>query len=347
MKFSAPILAGFDVGGTKIEMYVVDGTGKLLVQRNLPTPATPADEIIPFVVKLVRDAAEELKCQVEEIAAVGLGIPGQVEDGVVRLSVNLRLSDDPLEEKLTQALGIPCAVENDVRTAVMGVWRYFQERESIQSLAFLSIGTGIGAGVVLDGKLRRGSSGVAGEVGHIPVDANGPECACGMRGCLEVYASGPAIARQAADELKNHPESSLHSISPLTGEAVYRAARDGDPLALEVVNRSGCYLAQAIYSLVMSYDPDRIVIGGGVSSAGETFMKPVEQALSAMRQQSPLAERVLSRERVFLLPADFKAGAWGAIELARWASNKNPRTRGGEREDYLTTAATRLKSSKS
>src|SRR5689334_14259617 len=335
MNFSAPLLAGFDVGGTKIEMYVVDGKGGLLVQKNLPTPAKPSDEMVEFVVKLLQDAAKELKCNVRDIAAVGLGVPGQVEDGVVKISVNLKLTDERLEEKLTEALGIPCAVENDVRTAVMGVWRYFQEREPIQSMAFLGIGTGIGAGVVLDGKLHRGSSGVAGEVGHIPLDLNGPECVCGMRGCLEVFASGPAIARQATEALRTHPGSSLHNISPLTGEAVYRAARDGDPLAAEVVNRSGRYLAQAIYALVMTYDPDKIVIGGGVSSAGDTFMKPVEDALSAMRKQSPLAERVLSRERVFLLPSDFKAGAWGAIELARWASNRNPRIRGGEREDYL------------
>jgi glucokinase len=105
-------------------------------------------------------------------------------------------------------------------------------------------------------------------------------------------------------------------------------------------------LAQAIYGLIMTYDPDKIVIGGGVSSAGETFMKPVEEALSAMRNRSPLAERVLSRERVFLLPSDYKAGAWGAIELARWASSKGARIPAGKRDDYLTSEPAKTNASK-
>jgi glucokinase len=214
-------------------------------------------------------------------------------------------------------LGVPVAIENDVRAAAAGI----RERRllgEVADFAYLSVGTGISAGIVLDGRLRRGPHGMAGEIGHVVFDANGPACVCGLRGCLEALAAGPAIARRAAEALASGTQSSLRGVSPLGAADVYAAATAGDSLAMRVVDDVGALIARAVHLLVLAYDIDVVAIGGGVTRAGGAFLEPLNRGLEAVRSESALARELLPPGVVQLLPpADI--GAWGAAVLARSA----------------------------
>jgi len=213
------------------------------------------------------------------------------------------------------ALGVPCFLENDVRTAALGVQRY-DAGAAIQHLAYVSIGTGIAAGLILQGRLYTGAHGMAGEIGHMIVEPNGRRCTCGARGCLETVAAGPAIARLGQEAVATGRETSLRHSQPLTAESVYRAAAAGDAVALEITERVGRHLGQALQGLVMTYDVERVILGGGVSHAGEVFLHPILRELESQRQASALAREMLAADMLCLLPPDYEAGLWGAIALA-------------------------------
>jgi glucokinase len=234
----------------------------------------------------------------------------------VTLAVNLGWHDLPLAPLLAGTFGVPVAVENDVRAAAAGI----HERRVLgdgEDLAYLSIGTGISAGVVLDGRLHRGARGMAGEIGHVVIDAKGPACPCGLRGCFEALASGPAVGRRAEEALDAGVASALSGQRPVTAVELYRAAAAGDPLALTIAEDAGRHVARAIHQLVMAYDVRRVVLGGGVAAAGATFLAPIERGLDRLRRTSELAREALPADIVHLLPPDAEAGAWGAVLLAR------------------------------
>ena len=234
------------------------------------------------------------------------------------MAANLNLETYPLAEKVTAVFDAPTRLENDVRIAALGAYQYLQKEQPaaadpIRHIAYLSIGTGIAAGLVLNGKLYRGATGMAGEIGHAMVEPNGHLCKCGLQGCLETVAAGPAIARQANEQMQTDKTCN----SPLTAKDVYIAANNGDPLAQKIVNRVSHYLSRTIQWLIMSYDVEKVVLGGGVASAGTAFLNPILQELSQLRRQSPLAKQMLSAEKIMLLPKGFNAGVWGAILLAQ------------------------------
>jgi glucokinase len=256
---------------------------------------------------------------------VGVGVPGRVDTarGTVTLAVNLGWHDFPLRDALEQRLGRPVTIENDVRAAAIGLHRRHDPQSGARPgdqatqdhLAYLSVGTGIAAGLVLDGELYRGARGLAGEIGHAIVDGAGPTCTCGQRGCLEAFASGPAIARRGAVE---------------DAREVYRQAAAGDDEARALVDDVGRRLAWAVHLLVLTYDVRRVVIGGGVSHAGTTFAEPIHRELARLRAASPQAGELLPADIVEILPSGSEAGAWGAIALARSARDQQERTRGNE-----------------
>ena len=197
-----PLLAGVDVGGTKVAALLVDADGQLLARavRSMVEGGRPLG--IEPVVGAVEAALAAAGATADDLGAIGIGVPGGVdpEDGVVRHATNLEWVDVPLASHLERAFGAPCHVENDVRLAAAGLIGH-DVAGGARSLAYVAVGTGIGAGLVLDGRLYRGERGVAGEIGHVIVDPAGPACRCGQNGCLEAIASGPAIARQAEDAL--------------------------------------------------------------------------------------------------------------------------------------------------
>jgi predicted NBD/HSP70 family sugar kinase len=235
---------------------------------------------------------------------------------VISLAVNLGWHRLALRDRLEALLGVPCAIENDVRAAAAGII----DRRLLGDVAdfvYLSVGTGISAGVVLGGQVHRGTRGLAGEIGHIVVDRNGPRCPCGLIGCLETVAAGPAIARAAVEAVAAGRETQLAARDRVDAPDVFAAEAAGDPLAAEIVSRAGVALARAIHALVMTYDVERIVLGGGVSRSGTGLLRPINAELDAMRSASELAAEILPPDVVALSPDGADAGSWGGVSIAR------------------------------
>ncbi|HMA36580.1 MAG TPA: ROK family protein [Chloroflexia bacterium] len=311
------LLAGVDVGGTKIAVLVVDGQGQVCGHTSTPTPLNSPESTLDGIVTAIRRGLVAAHASLSDLGAVGVGIPGRVDTqtGVVRLAVNLRWQEMPAGAQLGAALGVPCFLENDVRLGALGLQRH-PDYAHIQDLAYISIGTGIAAGLILNGRLYRGAHGMAGEVGHMIIDPAGPRCACGLHGCLEALTAGPAIARLGQQAITAGADTQLRHYQPVTAAAVYQAARAGDAVAQAIATQTGRYLAYALQQLVMAYDMERVVVGGGVARAGDPFLQPILEELARLRQDSALARELLPAEKFHLLPPDFDAGTWGAVALA-------------------------------
>jgi glucokinase len=308
---SQEIIVGLDIGGTKTAVLLVDRQGQQLSFYACPTVTTTPEELVAGVVAAVHQTLKLAHVGAGQIMGVGVAVPGLVDpaNGVVKLAVNLNLRAYPLGQALSAELDSPTFLENDVRTAAIGAYEFVQRQEFIQHLAYLSVGTGIAAGVVLQGQLYRGAHGMAGEIGHIIVEPDGPTCGCDMPGCLEAVASGSAIARMAREFMPGVSE-------PVTAEMVYRAAAEGQEIACGIVRRVSQYLARAIQLLIMAYDVEKVVLGGGVTRSGATFLDPILEELARLRSLSSLADSMLEAKKLLLLPAGFNAGTWGAINLA-------------------------------
>jgi glucokinase len=337
-----PLLVGVDVGGSKIAVLIVDRDERVVARQVAPTAAGAPERAVEEIAAVVDGALAQAGARIDDIAAVGVGVPGRVDplSGAVTLAVNLGWTDLPLGSRLEAHFGRPCVVENDVRAAALGLHRRHVVGD-IDDLAYLAVGTGVSAGVVLHGRLHRGARGLAGEIGHVIVEPDGARCACGQDGCLETLVSGSAIARLAREAIDSGRPTALAADRALGAAAatdrapaadrapgadptiahptaidVYRAAAAGDPLATEIADAVGRRLAWAVHLLVMAYDVERVVLGGGVSHAGETFALPIRRELDRMRAASPLANEQLVPGIVDLLPTGADAGAWGAVIIA-------------------------------
>jgi len=308
---------GLDVGGTKVEALVVDERGTVCEQFKQPVDSRSAETSAESVAGALMRAVQGAAGRGQTVAAVGVGVPGQVQDDTVKLAVNLNLDHFPLGTFLAERAGAPVVLENDVRVAAVGAFEYIRRQRPVHSLGYLSIGTGIAAGFILDDKLYRGANRLAGELGHVSMDPNGPRCRCGVRGCLEALAAGPAIARQAQEALLAGRETCLKNAAPLDARAVYQAAGNGDALAKEIIQTSSSYLAQALQWIVMGYDVEVVALGGGVSHEGDLFLKPVMDRVAALREGSAIANEMLPDRKFMLMPADYNAGVWGALKLAQ------------------------------
>lgn len=317
-------LVGIDIGGTKTAALVVDEEDRVLGRAERPTQrANPVD----VAVAAARAALEDAGVDPGSLSAVGVAVPGDVDGtaGVVRLAVNLDARDLPLGALMEERLGAPCFVEHDARAAA--VW-LSGRLGSEGDLAYLSIGTGIAAGIILGGQPLAGDNGLAGEIGHCVADPAGPLCPCGLTGCLEAIASGPAVARAARSAIDAGETSVLAAHGPaagapgdagpvqLTAEAVYAAAAQGDELAARVTDAAAAALGRAARALVLGYGVSRVVIGGGPSRAGSAFTEPLQRHLAAERAASALVRRAFLAPVEVLAP-DAQPTVWGAISVAR------------------------------
>jgi glucokinase len=308
-----PLVAGVDVGGTKTSIIVADDRGRIRYEQVAPTDPT---SLVGQIVGLVDDARRHVQ---QDVVAVGVAIPGHVdsEDGTVRMAVNLGITHLPLGPMLQAALGVPVFVEHDARAAAL----WLSERtadgsaQAPANVAFLAIGTGISAGVFLDGALLRGDNGLAGEVGHLVADPDGAACGCGLRGCLETIASGPAIARQADEAMVAGRRTSL-TAHPSAAD-VFRASAAGDGVAIEITDRVAGHLTRAIRSLVLTLGVKRVVIGGGVAAAGPALLEPIRSRIARERATSPLIQAAMGDPIVELLSPAEAPGARGAAAIAR------------------------------
>ncbi|HTC85728.1 MAG TPA: ROK family protein [Candidatus Acidoferrum sp.] len=311
------LVAGVDVGGTKVAALVVDADGATLGRAERAMTGRSGAAGIEPVLGAVRAALDAAGATDRDLSAIGVGVPGRVDpvSGVVGLATNLGWRDMPLARLVEAEFGVKCAVENDVHLAAAGLVGH-DVAGGAQSLAYVAVGTGIGAGLVLDGRLHRGGRGMAGEIGHVVVEPTGVACRCGQHGCLETVASGPAVARQAAEAVAGGAESSLRDVPHIDAKAVFDAARAGDPLAGRVVAAAGEALARAIAGLVLTCDVECVLLGGGVAAAGDVFLQPILAELERLRSGSALVSELLPVGTVRLLPAHFDAVAWGGVALA-------------------------------
>jgi glucokinase len=266
---------GLDIGGTKIAGGVVTADGSV-VERFPDVPTPPEDGTATLTI--LRQIIDELRTRHPRIEAIGVGAAGLIEwpDGRIRWAPNNAYRALPLRRLLRDATGLPVVVDNDANTAA---WAEARLGKNASHMAFLTVGTGLGGGLILDGRLYRGTTGIGAEVGHMVVDPHSTyQCGCGNVGCLESVASGSALGRYGREAAAASPESRLASLADgalnVTGEIVFLAARDGDPTARELFARAGHWLGIGIASLVTLLEFELIVIGGGVATAGELLLDP-------------------------------------------------------------------------
>jgi glucokinase len=281
---------GIDIGGTNVVVGGVAEDGSALVAGDSePTHAEAgASDVLDRLVALASRAIERIRQEVPgaEILGVGVGAPGPLDTrrGIVLLTPNLGWVDMPLRQIIHDRLGLPAALDNDANCAVLGEWWVGAARGSRHAIG-ITIGTGIGGGLILDGRLYHGASDVAGEIGHTTIDTEGRHCKCGNYGCLEAYASGPNIALRAIEALEAGAESRLPAyvagdLRQVTAQTVYQAAQDGDELALEVVNDTAKFLGVGIGNLLNVFNPEVVVVCGGVTLAGDHLFVPMRREVA-------------------------------------------------------------------
>ncbi len=306
---------GVDVGGTKVAAGVVDEGGQILTRVRRSTPAADAARLVEEILA----AIEELRGQ-HEVEAVGMAAAGFVDASrsVVLFAPNISWRNEPLRQRVERQTGLAATVENDANAAAWGEYRFGGGRGD--DVVCVTIGTGVGGGVVLDGHLLRGHWGMAGEIGHVRVEHNGRPCGCGSRGCLEQYASGQALVREARwRAAEDRPGAglllSLGDGTPegVQGAHVSEAARAGDPVALASFEAVGRWLGVGLADVAAVLDPAAFVIGGGVSEAGEQLLAPTRASFA--EALTAAAHRPLAEIRLAELGND--AGLIGAADLAR------------------------------
>jgi glucokinase len=322
------LIVGVDLGGTTIVVGTLPEDGSAvhgLVSELTPVQLGP-DGVVERILAMIRESVDRSRAELgsgAEIAGVGIGAPGPLDTrrGLVIVAPNLGWHDMPLLDRVAAATGYDAALDNDANCATLGEWwRGAAQGGSV--VAGFTIGTGIGGGIVLDGKIFHGASDVAAEMGHMTIDVTGRRCKCGNYGCLEAYASGPAIAARTVEELEAGTPSSIPplvegDLARVTAQTVYQAAQEGDALALEIVRDTARFLGAGIANVVNMLNPDVVVVTGGVTKAGDRLFGPlrVEVARRAFRP-AVAACRIVpgglpGTAGVYGAVASFKVQRWG------------------------------------
>jgi glucokinase len=307
---------GVDVGGTKIAAGVVSDSGEILAELRAESPADSVAEIEACIADLIAQLRRD-----HEVVAVGVGAAGFIDNTRSRVlfAPNLAWRDLDLRADLERLTGLPVVIENDANAAAWGEFR-FGAGADVSDLLLVTVGTGVGGGVVLDGELVRGAFGVAAEIGHIRLVRDGITCGCGLRGCLEAYGSGSALVRQTHEAALADPVAAAALISraggrveAIAGPMITDAAHAGDPFAIARFVELGTWLGEGIASLAAVLDPGTVTLGGGVAAAGDLLLAPTRAAYVANltgRGHRPEADFRLAR-------LGNKAGMIGAADLAR------------------------------
>ncbi len=315
----ASVVFAADLGGTHLRAATIDEKGRIhfRLKRNTPQAETP-DEVVRALVLAVRECEEHCAAAGKGIRAVSVVVPGSInaEAGIVVKAPNLPCLDGfNLTAALTEELKRPAILENDANAAAIGEMWQGAGRER-RTIVCVTLGTGVGGGIILDGKLWRGVNDSAAEIGHMCVDPfGGVACMCGSRGCLEVYASATAIVRMAREAGSRYPDSVLPASQNLTSETIYRAGIKGDELALEVFRRMGVYLGLGLANLINILNPEMIIIGGGVVNGWDLFARHMNHEVAERAFPLPAAQ-------VKIVPAECgdDAGLLGAARLGFSAS---------------------------
>lgn len=312
---------GVDIGGTNLKAGLVDESGELLATQKMKVASIADDEGLAWTVaSLVQELARTVNIPVSDVASVGVGVPGTVEirSGSINYTCNLPLRNVPLRKLFHRYLSIPLYIENDANCAALAEYLVGAGRDS-KRFVTVTLGTGVGAGIVHNGKIYHGANGMAGEVGHMVIQRDGLPCPCGRRGCWEQYASATALKRLTAEALAAHPDSILAQVvaeneGRVSGQSAFIAARCGDPVGQQVCDEYVDYLACGVVNVVNIFQPDTLAIGGGVSNeAEEQLLLPVRQRVA--RESIPCGRD--RRTRIVKAELGNRAGLIGAALLGK------------------------------
>ena len=307
---------GVDVGGTKIAAGVVTPEGEILNEVRYATAASP-ERLLSSIARAITEAKDGF-----EVGGACLAVPGFVmaAENKVIFAPNLHAIEGiPLKDEIGERTGLPITVENDANAAAWGEFRFGAGSE-VDHLVFITLGTGVGGGVIIDGALLRGAQGAGAELGHVTIQATGPRCGCGNHGCLEALASGTAIGRRAREVANEKPNSALGRLAierRVLGEDVTELAQKGDEAAISVLEEAGVWLGIGLAGFVNVFNPEVIAIGGGVARAGEFILQPAREEVR-LRARSPSRDLVETKEAT-LGP---ESGVLGAAALARDPSDE-------------------------
>ena len=303
---------GVDLGGTKMAVGVIDSEQQIHYEGKESSIGLTEDELVEDLGRELREARDARP----DVVCAGLGIPATIDHdrGLAISAVNLEITDVPLRDLMAKQLGLPVYMDNDANVAALAEFLFGAGRGA-RNVVMLTIGTGIGGGLILDGEIYRGSIGAGAELGHIVVQEDGPPCQgnCPNHGCVETLASGTAIAREGKRAAEREPDSALGkalAAGPIVGRTVTELAMKGDSLAAEVVAEAGRHLGVALASLANIFDPDLFVIGGGVSAVGDLMLDPARQELRT-RALPPM-----NKAPVRLAELGPEAGMIGAAAMA-------------------------------
>lgn len=308
---------GVDVGGTKVAAGVVDENGTIVARTRRSSPASDGAKMRDVVIEVIAELTRD-----HRVEAVGIGAAGWIDPtrSTVLFAPNIDWRDEPLREHVQEAIGLPVVVENDANAAAWAEFRFGAARDADDSMIMVTLGTGVGSGIVLGGQLLRGAHGMAAELGHVLAVGGGHRCGCGRLGCIEQYASGPALVRFAETGARQAPEQAARLLEQaggdpagIVGPMVTDAAQAGDVVAIEAFAEVGHWIGTALADLAQLLDPQVLVIGGGMVHAGELLLGPVHRAFTAAlarRSRFPVAA---------IRPAELgnTAGVVGAADLAR------------------------------
>jgi glucokinase len=292
-------VVGVDLGGTKIELGLIDPQNEIVARKKIATEAEKGPEAAVERIAAVVEAFAQYLPESKSIASLGICCPGPLDHitGVLINPTNLpKFYNVPLRKMLSDRLLMPVSMEHDAKAAGLGEFYYGAGRDE-HSMVFMVIGTGVGAAIILDGQLIRGVKNFAGEVGHATVDRNGETCACGSRGCLETYTSGPWLARRYQRLLEREGKSLSDGVNvPITGETVASRAREGDILARRIMDEAGEALGIAVATMAMTLDIELYVFGGSVPKCGDVLLEPARRTVPkySFRTVSPRVRLVVS-----------------------------------------------------
>jgi glucokinase len=316
---------GCDLGGTNLRAAIVDvATGDVLHQASIPTLAREGhEEVMRRMAELFLQVIQSAGMRRDDVGGIGIGVPGvlDLEKGETLFLPNLpgTWPHVPLRDTIQELTGLPTRLLNDVRAITNGEWRFGAGR-GVDTVAVFAIGTGIGGGLVLNGQLHLGIGGTGGELGHMTIDYNGPMCGCGNRGCVEAYASGPAITAMGLKAVTQGLTTCLgemcgYDLNRITPELIARAALAGDAIAMDIYERAGFYLGIAAANICVAIGPRRIILAGGVAQAGDLLLEPMRRTL---------------RERVSVMPVDQVevvqsrlGNNAGVIGVASWVASES------------------------
>ncbi|MGN1115735.1 MAG: ROK family protein [Candidatus Ornithomonoglobus sp.] len=295
---------GIDLGGTNIAAGIVSEDGKILIQDSVPTLAgRDACDIVRDMAALSKKLIKDYGADISQIKGIGIGVPGTVDNkkGEVVFCPNINMLHFPLAEELRKHIELPVTLDNDANCAALG--EYTVNGGNAAVYLMITLGTGVGSGLIINGRVFSGANGVAVEAGHMTLVHDGIKCGCGKRGCWEVYASVSGLKRQTKDAMEAHPESLMHkhlnSEGAVSGRTAFEAAKEGDEAGKAVVARYAEYIADGIVSMENIFQPDIIAIGGGISREGDYLLNPVKQFVKKNRFNKYMKKTKLVTAKLF------------------------------------------------